>query len=83
MKRHVKLYIDSVGESPWYPCEVCGATAVDIHHIEPKGMGGSKQKDELWNLIALCRKCHEYAHKGVISKRRLWEIATERIDASR
>ena len=39
-------------------CEVCGAVAVDIHHIECKGMGGSKLKDYIENLMALCRGCH-------------------------
>ena len=43
-------------------CEVCGAKAVDIHHIEPKGMGGSKNKDFIANLIALCRSCHTRCH---------------------
>jgi len=31
---------------------------VDIHHIDCKGMGGSKQKDYIENLQALCRECH-------------------------
>lgn len=41
------------------PCEVCGAKAVDIHHIQARGMGGVKTKlDVIENLMALCRKCH-------------------------
>jgi 5-methylcytosine-specific restriction endonuclease McrA len=42
----------------WIPCEVCRATAVDIHHIESRGMGGSKTADTIDNLMALCRECH-------------------------
>ena len=42
----------------WIPCEVCGATAQDIHHIEARGMGGSKEADTIENLMALCRTCH-------------------------
>jgi 5-methylcytosine-specific restriction endonuclease McrA len=42
----------------WIACEVCGATAVDIHHIESRGMGGSKHADTIENLMALCRTCH-------------------------
>jgi predicted restriction endonuclease len=38
---------------------VCGAQAVDIHHIEARGMGGSKHADRIENLMALCRKHHE------------------------
>jgi 5-methylcytosine-specific restriction endonuclease McrA len=83
MKRHVKLYLGSIDYAPWYPCEVCSATAVDIHHIDPKGMGGRKSADYIENLIALCRNCHEAAHAGKISKERLKEITTERIDRCR
>lgn len=39
-------------------CEVCGARAVDIHHIYRRGMGGTKKSDQIENLIALCRSCH-------------------------
>jgi len=45
--------------SSFIPCEVCGAAAVDIHHIEARGMGGSKHADTIDNLMALCRKHHE------------------------
>ena len=40
------------------PCEVCGARAVDIHHIENRGSGGAKNKDRIENLMAVCRSCH-------------------------
>ena len=40
------------------PCEICGAKAVDIHHIEARGMGGSKEADTIENLMAVCRQCH-------------------------
>jgi len=46
------------GTTDWIPCEVCRATAVDIHHIESRGMGGSKTADTIDNLMALCRECH-------------------------
>jgi 5-methylcytosine-specific restriction endonuclease McrA len=46
------------------PCEVCGGVGTDIHHIEARGMGGSKDKDTIENLMGLCRKCHiEYGDK--------------------
>ena len=44
--------------SDFIPCEVCDARAVDIHHIKARGMGGSKFKNEIENLMALCRNCH-------------------------
>lgn len=46
------------------PCEVCGNRAVDLHHIKARGMGGSKMKDEIENIMALCREHHiEYGDK--------------------
>jgi len=62
MKKHTQIYFKAFGfdVSDWIPCEVCNATAVDIHHIESRGMGGSKTADEPSNLMALCRKCHEH-----------------------
>lgn len=39
-------------------CEVCGSRAVDIHHIDNRGSGGSKSKDVIENLMAVCRPCH-------------------------
>jgi len=44
--------------SDFIPCEVCGKTAVDIHHIEARGIGGSKEADAIDNLMALCREDH-------------------------
>lgn len=47
------------GEQDFIPCAVCGCRAVDIHHIKFKSQGG---KDEINNLIALCREDHTKAH---------------------
>jgi 5-methylcytosine-specific restriction endonuclease McrA len=42
------------------PCEVCTGKAVDINHIDARGMGGNPKgdKDVISNLQALCRPCH-------------------------
>jgi len=60
MKKHTKLYLKEMGyaETDFIPCEHCGSKAVDIHHIESRGMGGTKKKDTIENLMALCRNCH-------------------------
>lgn len=60
MKKHVRLYFDYFGHGvdSFIPCEVCGSRATDIHHIDCRGMGGSKSKDFIENLQALCRTCH-------------------------
>lgn len=44
--------------SDWMPCEICGCSAVDLHHIEARGMGGSNERDTIDNLMALCRGHH-------------------------
>ena len=46
--------------SDFVPCEVCEAPAVDIHHIQCRGMGGSANKDHFSNLMAVCRHCHNH-----------------------
>lgn len=73
MKKHVKTYMRHHGyaEQDFIPCEVCGAQAVDVHHIDPKGMGGSKERDGIGNLIGLCRVCHIKAHANEITKEEL------------
>ncbi len=60
MKKHTKLYLQEMGydETDWIPCEVCNRQAVDIHHIEARGMGGTSTPDTIENLMALCRECH-------------------------
>lgn len=67
MRKHTKVYFDYFGidyDQPtgWHDqiqCEVCNEQAVDIHHIERRGMGGSKLLDVIENLMALCRRCHD------------------------
>lgn len=61
MQKHTKIYMDYFGYfgDEFIPCEVCNSKAVDIHHIEARGMGGSKERDVIENLQAVCRKCHE------------------------
>ena len=60
MKAHTKIYLQyfnfKIPEDCF--CEVCGNYANDIHHIEARGMGGTKQRDTIENLMALCRKHH-------------------------
>lgn len=60
MKNHTKTYLKYFGYdiSDFIPCEMCGLKATDIHHIEARGMGGSKHADTIENLMALCRQCH-------------------------
>ena len=66
MKKYTKQYFSYFGYAldDFLPCEVCGGKAVDIHHIDCKGMGGSTLKDNIENIMAVCRQCHiEYGDK--------------------
>ena len=64
MKAYTKTYLRYFGysEADFVPCEVCGAKAVDIHHLTPRSL----RKDlinKIDNLMALCRGCHDRAGK--------------------
>jgi len=60
MKSYISIYFDHFGydESDFINCELCSSKAVDIHHINARGMAGSKNKDTIDNLMAVCRICH-------------------------
>jgi hypothetical protein len=66
MKKHTQIYLQGMGFDAisFVPCEVCGGVGQDIHHIDARGMGGSKKKDTIENLMCLCREHHlEYGDK--------------------
>lgn len=56
-----KLYMKLLGYGPddFIPCAFTGRRAVDLHHIYARGMGGTKSKDELVNLMPLTREAHD------------------------
>tara|TARA_B100000768_G_scaffold77834_1_gene74034 strand:- start:244 stop:522 length:279 start_codon:yes stop_codon:yes gene_type:complete len=60
MTKHLKIYLEYFGfdVTDYIQCEVCFSPADDIHHIDARGMGGSKTKDYIENLQAVCRPCH-------------------------
>lgn len=60
MKAHTKIYLNHFGLTiaDFVCCEVCGAKAIDLHHIKSRGMGGSNTKNNIENIMALCRECH-------------------------
>ena len=62
MKPYVKKYMDhyGYGEQDYIICRAClKRKAVDIHHIIFRSKGGT---DDINNLVALCRYCHNKAH---------------------
>jgi hypothetical protein len=62
MKPYQKNYLEHFGydKCDTIYCEVCSAVAQDLHHIKARGMGGSKLRDNVENIMALCRRCHEF-----------------------
>jgi len=45
----------------------CGATRfLEIHHVVPRAEGGTNRPD---NLIALCSRCHRFAHERQLAER--------------
>ena len=60
MKHYTRLYMDHFGYGieDFVKCELTGLRAVDIHHINSRGMGGSKKRDSIDNLMALTRHTH-------------------------
>ena len=73
MQKHVKNYFKyfGYGIDDFINCEVCGYTASDCHHIIYRSQGGS---DDVENIIALCRDCHDAAHDCKITKEYLFDI---------
>ncbi len=71
MKKHVQIFLESRNRTGHEPmkCEWCFKRPIaDVHHIERRGMGGSKTKDYPENLIGLCRQDHEDAEAGRITR---------------
>jgi len=79
MLKYKKVYAEffGLGPSDVSPCERCILNrelkrsitinqAVDIHHCEMKGMGGSDEKDVIENLGGVCRSCHDMLHSDPV-----------------
>ena len=49
----------------FHVCAICGATAVEHHHIKGRGMGGSpSRRKDPENVICLCHLHHEMVTTG-------------------
>lgn len=81
MKSYVKLFLEYHNlQGERIICWSCDKSeAVDVHHIQNKGIGGSKLLDKIENLIPLCRICHEAAHNEKLSKDILFKIVESKI----
>lgn len=74
MKKHTSVYLNFFGFK--IPedcvCEICKNFANDIHHIQARGAGGNPKgnKDQIENLMALCRFHHD--KHGDVPNDRQW-----------
>lgn len=54
---------EAVRDRDRHRCANCRASGpdvtLDVHHVVPRGRGGS---DRMSNLVLLCRRCHDAAH---------------------
>ena len=73
MQKHTKVYFKKLGfgDQDLPLCENCGSKSNDIHHLTFKSLGG---KNNIENLMALCRKCHNEAHSNRCFNNRLRKI---------
>jgi len=55
-------------------CRVCGAPATDAHHAVPRSLS-RRGRDELLNLLPLCRADHRAFHSGVPIPREVFTAA--------
>lgn len=61
----------TVFERDRFRCRGCAKPAAECHHIIFRSQGGS---DEVGNLVALCRNCHEQAHGRVGTQLSAWVL---------
>lgn len=73
MKNHIKVYLNyfDYTTADFIPCENCNSKANDIHHLKFRSQLG---KDNIENLIALCRNCHNEAHNNKEFNQKLKEV---------
>nr|YP_010322774.1 MutS-like protein [Caementabunda simplex]UKP87420.1 MutS-like protein [Caementabunda simplex] len=57
-KYNTQVFIDT--------CEICGAPAEAIHHIQPK-KSGNRKLNRRSNLVPVCSSCHLDIHRNKIS----------------
>ena len=84
MKRHTKIFFKywKYGGQHLPDCWSCSKQANDIHHLGGKGMGGDpkKIKDNIYNLIPLCRDCHIKTDKDKEFNNKLKKFLKRKID---
>ena len=77
-RNHTDTYRQTWGfaEDECVLCERCQGASAEIHHITYRSHGGL---DEFDNLIALCRRCHDWSHGNsdngaILRKLKRWPL---------
>lgn len=82
-QKHIRVYrkFFSIGDQDICLCERCNSNqGGEIHHIHSRGLKGFIYEDvyydinDILNLVYLCRRCHEKAHRYEIEKDQLFTI---------
>ena len=76
MKTHTRNYLKGMRIPPTMyfedmgiMCEWCEMKlAVDINHLDPRKAGGSKLRDNVEDLMAMCRDCHNEFEAGELDE---------------
>ena len=81
MQSYTKIYLKHFGYGidDFIPCEICGCKATEIHHIYNR----SHRKDllnNIINLMAICRICHEKYGDKVQFKDWLQDIHNKKLE---
>ena len=60
MKTYTKVYLDNLGfdETDFVQCQCCENRATEIHHIISRKRD-KKLLNDIHNLMAICRDCHQ------------------------
>lgn len=82
MEKHRKIYFDFFGYDEGKVCEMCPNFMTDVHHIAMRSKTFGPKRDQIENLIGLCRSCHRRSHNveqpeltaEELSKRHEWII---------
>ena len=81
MQKHTKVVMEFYGYdiSDFIPCFICGKQATEIHHIIPRSRVFGEKRDDIYNLIPICRLDHDkYSAKKYVSF--LQGLVKEKID---
>lgn len=73
MQAHTKIFMKyyGYGEQDFIPCFACHNRSTEIHHLIFRSQGG---KNNIENLCAICRNCHNMAHANKSFNDNLKEI---------